>query len=107
MDAALLFDVEDAFSPPDVGIDGSIKELAQILTEEGLRGNFLYIGDRALLLKQRGRHAVINSMAPHDVGLHTLSAQHPCGPEYVAGKGWAEELTEDLKQERQGVQIVG
>ena len=106
MDAVLLFDVEDVFSPPDVGSDDSIMELAQILTEEGLRGNFLYIGDRALLLKQRRRHDVIDSMAPHDVGLHTLSAQHPCGPEYVAGKDWAEGLAEALRHERKGVQII-
>jgi hypothetical protein len=38
LDVLLCFDTEDIFSPPEVGNDDSILELATILTTEGLRG---------------------------------------------------------------------
>jgi hypothetical protein len=106
LDTALFFDVEDIFSPPELGNDDSIKELATILTEEGLRGNFMVIGDRALLLEKRGRKDVIDSLGPHEVGLHTRSARHPEVPEYVAGKSWEDGVAECLKREREGTEII-
>jgi hypothetical protein len=106
LDTALFFDVEDIFSPAELGNDDSIKQLATILTEEGLRGNFMIIGDRALVLKERGRKDVIDSLGPHEVGLHTRSARHPEVPEYVAGKSWKEGVSECLKREREGSEII-
>ena len=106
LDTALFLDVEDIFNPPELGNDDSIKQLATILTEEGLRANFMVIGDRALLLKERGRKDVIESLKPHEVGLHTRSARHPEVPEYVAGKSWEEGVAECLKREREGTEII-
>ena len=107
VDVALCFDVEDIFSEPEVGNDDSIRELATILHEERLRGNFLFIGDRALQLRSRGRQDVIDSLAPHEVGLHTRSARHPTSPEYVAGKCWQEAVDLCLQHEREGAEIIG
>ncbi len=106
LDIALFSDVEDIFSPPELGNDDSIRQLATILTEEGLRANFLIIGDRALVLKERGRQDVIDSLGPHEVGLHTRSARHPEIPEYVAGKSWEDGVAECLKHEREGAEII-
>lgn len=106
LDTALYLDVEDIFSPPELGNDDSIKELATVLTEEGLRANFLFIADRALVLKKRGRKDVIDSLGPHEVGLHTRSARHPEVPEYVAGKSWEDAVAECLKREREGSEII-
>jgi hypothetical protein len=106
LDTALFLDVEDIFNPPEFGNDESIKELALILTGEGLRANFMIIGDRALVLKERGRQDVIDSLGPHEVGLHTRSARHPEVPEYVAGKTWEEGVAECLKREREGTEII-
>ena len=106
LDVVLLFDTEDIFSPPEVGNDDSIKELATILTEEGLRATFLFIGDRALQLRERGRHDVIAALAAHEVGLHTRSARHPCSPEYVQSKSWDEGVAEAVRHEREGVAII-
>ena len=55
LDIALFSDVEDIFNPPEFGNDDSIKEIATILTQEGLRANFMVIGERALVLRERGR----------------------------------------------------
>jgi hypothetical protein len=106
LDTALFLDTEDIFSPPELGNDDSIKDLAKILTEEGLRANFMVIGDRALSLRQRGRKDVIDSLGPHEVGLHTRSARHPEVPEYVAGKSWEDAVAETLKREREGAEII-
>jgi hypothetical protein len=106
LDVALFLDVEDIFSPPEVGNDDSIMELATILTEVGLRANFLFIGDRAELLRERGRQDVIDSLASHDVGLHTRSARHPTSPEYTAGKSWDEAVAVALKYEKEGAEII-
>jgi hypothetical protein len=106
LDVILVLDVEDSFSLPEVGSDDSVKDLAVILTQEGLRANFLFIGDCALLLKERGRRDVIESLAPHEVGLHTRSARHPTSVEYIAGKNWEEGVAEALKNEREGAEII-
>src|SRR5262245_55633354 len=106
LDIALFLDVEDIFSPPEVGNDDSIKELATILSEEGLKATFLFIGDRALLLKERARQDVIDSLASHEVGLHTLSARHPTNPEYIAKKTWDEGVAETFKRDREGIEII-
>ncbi len=106
LDVALFLDVEDIFSPPEVGNDDSIRELADILSEEKLRANFLFIGDRAELLKERGRQDVIASLESHEVGLHTRSARHPTSPEYTAGKSWDEAVALALKREKEGADII-
>src|SRR5688500_4090526 len=107
LDVLLLFDVEDIFSPCDAGTDDSIKELADILSAAGLPGVFLFIGDKAELLAERGRTDVIESLRPHELGLHTRSAVHPCGPEYVANRAWDDGLSESLRREREGAEIIG
>src|SRR5262249_54955864 len=89
-----------------VGNDDSIKELATILSEEGLKATFLFIGDRALLLKERARQDVIDSLASHEVGLHTRSARHPTNPEYIAKKTWDEGVAETFKRDREGIEII-
>ena len=106
LDTALFLDVEDIFSPPELGNDDSIKQLATILTEEKLQANFMVIGDRALVLKERSRKDVIDSLGPHEVGLHTRSARHPEVPEYVAGMTWEAGVAECLKREREGTEII-
>ncbi|MDQ3856630.1 MAG: hypothetical protein M3281_09600 [Chloroflexota bacterium] len=106
LDVVLLFDTEDILSPPEVGNDDSIRTLATILLEEGLRGTFLFIGDRAQHLRDRGRTDVIEAVRTHEVGLHTRSARHPCSPEYVQGRTWDEGVGEALRREREGVEII-
>jgi len=62
IDVLLTFDTEDVFSPPELGNDDSIKGLADIMAAEDLPGLFLFVGDRAALLKERGRTDVIESL---------------------------------------------
>jgi hypothetical protein len=106
LDAALYFDVEDYFHPPEMGSDDIIREFAEALDAEGLRGNFLFIAERARLLKERGRRDVIDSLARHAIGLHTLTGEHPCLPEYVAGKDWEAGVAITREYESKGWEIL-
>jgi len=106
LDVAVFIDEEDIFSRPEVGNDESVKELATILSEEGLKATFLVVADRAQLLQDRGRKDVIESIARHEVGSHMLSVSHPTGPEYVAGKNWQEAVELSLRQEKEGVETI-
>src|SRR5437762_946724 len=106
IDVLCTFDVEDIFSPAELGNDDSIKELADIVTEERVPALFLVIADRAEQLLARGRHDVIAAVARHEVGLHTRSARHPCPPDYVAGKSWDEGFAEAYRRESEGVAII-
>ncbi len=106
IDVTLCFDVEDYYHPPEVGSDTIIKELADLLTEEGVRGNFFFIAVRARLLKERGRADVIEALRPHAIGHHTLTGEHPCLPEYCADKDWWEGIAEARRYEAMGCQIL-
>ena len=106
LDVTLLFDVEDVFHPPQVGNDDIIGQLAGALSTEGVVANFLFIGRRAELLAERGRRDVIDAVRRHEVGLHTLSGEHPTMPEYCAGLGWFEGLEQIRLREQAGLDII-
>jgi len=106
LDVTLLFDVEDVFHPPEVGNDDIIKDLAEGLSAEGVVASFLFIGRRAQLLAERGRRDVIEAVRRHEVGLHTLSGEHPTMPEYCAGLGWFEGLEQIRLRELAGLDII-
>lgn len=106
LDVALYFDVEDYFHPPEMGSDDIIRTLALALDAEDLRANFLFIAVRAKLLRERGRQDVIDSLARHEVGVHTLTGEHPCLPEYTAGKDWDSAVAATRDYEGKAWQIV-
>jgi hypothetical protein len=106
MDVMLCFDVEDYFHPPEVGSDAIIKECADALKAEGVRGNFFFIGVRARLLRQRGCADVFEALKYHEVGLHTITGEHPCLPEYCAGKDWWDGVAAARDHESRGCQMI-
>jgi peptidoglycan/xylan/chitin deacetylase (PgdA/CDA1 family) len=84
MYVSLCFDVEDYTTPEEYGIDEIPKWLAEIMTEEGVTGTFLVIGNKARSLRERGRKDVIQAMARHEIGLHTnFGSHHPTACEAV------------------------
>ncbi len=106
IDVALCFDVEDYYHPPEVGSDTIIKECADALKAEGTRGNFFFIGVRARLLRERGRSDVFEALKSHAVGLHTVTGEHPCLPEYCAGKDWWDGVAAARDHEARGCQMI-
>ena len=88
MYVTLVFDVEDVYYPPETGIDDIPGWLAEIMTEEGVRGTFFVMGEKAESMRQRGRQDVLDRMAQHDIGSHQPGNRYPFMPQIVEGKGW-------------------
>jgi len=106
VDLIITFDTEDVFHPPEAGRDGVVKELADILTREGVPANFLLIASRAALLKERGRHDVIAALRQHSVGVHTLSHRQPVAAVRAAALDWEEGLEVCRQMEGEAFRIV-
>ena len=64
----LLFDVEDLVTSES---DDVVKWLAKILTEEGVKGTFLVVAEKARLLGNRNRIDVLDALRTHDIGSHS------------------------------------
>ena len=92
MYAILAFDTEDVYFPPECRIDDIPGWLAQIMTEEEVTGTFFVMGDKARLLKERGRADVLEKMAKHEIASHQQGNCHPLIPEVLDGKGWEDGL---------------
>ena len=75
----LWFDAEDYTWAKS---DDAIRDIANLLTEEGVRGHFNMVGYLAQKLVERRRFDVIDALKPHLVGDQTLyHSRHPVLPE--------------------------
>jgi len=100
MYATLLFDVEDLVTTES---DDTVKWLADILHEEGLKGTFLVVAEKARLLEARGRFDVLAALKRHDLGSHTdTHSIHPTVSEYLAEKDWNGGVKEAHEREVRG-----
>ena len=80
-DVFFNFDAEDytADSPND-----AIRDLANLLTEEGVVGQFFIVGYLAQRIQEFGRADVIKALKPHVIGSQTLyHSRHPAICEYT------------------------
>lgn len=104
MYVSLLFDVEDLLTPE---ADTIARQMAEVLSAEGLRGTFMVVGQKARLLRERGRKDVIRALKAHDIGLHSdMHSVHPTVCEYLAGKGWEDGLEEVRRREGRGLRAI-
>ncbi|MCX6360164.1 MAG: hypothetical protein NT029_10165 [Armatimonadetes bacterium] len=104
MFATLLLDVEDIIAPE---ADDAARDVADLLSEEGLRATFCVVGERARQWERRKRTDVVAALARHDVGYHTnYHSVPPTVSQYLAPLGWHEGIEEVLKRERDGVDAV-
>jgi hypothetical protein len=104
MYVTLLSDVEDILDPE---ADGITRTFAEIVEREGARATFCVVGERVRQWVDRGRADVIQALARHDVGYHTLRhSVHPTILEYLAGKGWDDGVAAVRAVEGPGVAAV-
>lgn len=104
MYTTLMFDVEDFVWP---GSDDIARDLALILTEEGLRGTFFVVGEKARALQKRQRSDVIAALQEHDIGLHSnMHSLHPTPSEYLEDKGWLDGVEEAVRREQPGIESL-
>ena len=104
MYTTLMFDVEDFVWP---GSDDIARDLAKVLTEEGVKGTFFVVGEKARALEKRGRKDVIAALKKHDIGVHSnMHSFHPTPSEYLEDKGWLDGVKEAVRRERPGVKSI-
>lgn len=101
---SLFFDVEDCITPAS---DDIAKDLADIMSAQGLVGNFMVVGDKARVLESRGRQDVIRAISRHEIGLHSnRHSRHPTVAEYLEDKNWDDGIAEAVRQEGPGVDTL-
>src|SRR5213075_2559642 len=104
IDVILWFDTEDYLLPAD---DDACLRLATMLTERHIRATFKVVGEKALVLKQRGRHDVIAALKKHDIGYHAnFHSVHPAPSEYLADCGLLDGIAEFARREGGGAADV-
>ncbi len=92
------FDTEDFTSEKAAD---AIREEANILTEEGIRGCFCVVGALANQLADWERSDVINALKPHEIDTHSLThSMHPIINEYTDKEDFLRAKEEFLLQER-------
>src|SRR5206468_12905930 len=72
---ALCFDVEDLVTPES---DDAVLWMADSLSQSGLVGSLMIVGEKARLWEQRERRDVIEAVKRHHLGFHsTWHSVHP------------------------------
>jgi hypothetical protein len=94
------FDTEDFILP---AADDAAMRLAEIFTEQGVRATFKVVGEKARVLRDRGRNDVIRALCRHDIGYHAeYHSVHPTPAEYEQQLGWDEGVRAFLRREGRG-----
>ncbi len=84
-----------------------IKEIADVLNDEGLIANFHLTGDYARALKKFCRHDVVESLAKHEIGFHcNHHGAHPFMGKYLDDNFWKEGVNEWIMNENSGISVV-
>jgi len=101
---AFWFDTEDFILPQ---ADDAAKRLAEMFTARGVQGTFKIVGEKAKVLEERGRDDVILALAKNDIAYHsTYHSVHPTPAEYTRDLSWQEGVSEFVRREGVGLEIV-
>jgi hypothetical protein len=106
IDLIITFDTEDVYYSAEAGRDGVIKDLADILSDEGVPANFILIARRAALLEERGREDIIGALRRHCVGVHTLAHDQPVSAVVAADLDWAGGLEVCRQAEGEAFRVI-
>jgi len=100
----LWFDTEDYIFPPS---DDACLRLATWLKSQGIKATFKVVGEKARVLKERGRQDVIDAVKWHEVGFHSTNHSIPPSPAmYLNAVGWEEGIQEFERREGKGRKMV-
>jgi len=100
----LWFDTEDYILPAS---DDAALRLATWLKSQGIRATFKVVGEKAKVLKERGRTDVIEALKAHEIGYHSTNHSQPPSPAmYLNGLGWEEGIREFERREGKGLRWV-
>jgi hypothetical protein len=104
MQLIFSFDTEEYETP---GIDDTVKIWADMLTKHGCRGAFCTVGEKARVLRDRGRKDIIDALTAHEIDFHSdWHSRHPLHAEYLDGMGWDNGVQRVIDEESQGIHDV-
>ena len=104
MRVSFSFDVEDYITPPEIELDDLLKMLADVMTEEQVKGTFFLIGEKMRCLRDRGREDVLKSLRRQDVGSHTsMGSIHPTVTERMEHADWSDGVARMAADEVAGI----
>jgi hypothetical protein len=87
--------------------DLATKTWADLLTKHGLRGCFCTVGEKARVLRDRGRRDIIDALKPHEIDYHSdLHSVHPTHAEYLNELNWDDGVQRCLMEETPGIADV-
>jgi hypothetical protein len=96
----LWFDTEDYMLPAS---DDAAKRIAEFLSDQGVRGTFKLVGEKARVLEARHRSDVIAALSRHEIGYHSnMHSQQPTIAEYESVLDWEQGAEEFDRRERAG-----
>ena len=100
----LLFDTEDYTCDRS---NDAIRDVANILTSEGVRGNFNIVGYLATRLMELKRFDVIEALRPHVIGTQTLyHSRHPDLSELGEDPDYGRSYRRTLADEAKGIGML-
>ena len=103
-DVMLFFDTEDFTNDR---ANDAIRDIANILTEEGVVGQFDTVGYLAQRIRELGRQDVIDALKPHEIGSQTLyHSVHPDICEATDIKDARAAYAAAMAQERECVRLL-
>ena len=105
----LWYDVEDYIT---VQADEALRRLIKMMDDRGVISSLKTVGDKARVLRDRGRFDILRKMAGHELCYHTDNhSRHPTMSEYLTDCGFRDGAVEFERQERKGfldvMDIVG
>jgi hypothetical protein len=101
----LWFDTEDYVDPI---ADDAALQIANDLTQQGVRATFKVVGEKARVLRSRGRQDVIAALSRHSIGYHSdWHSIQPVPALDLQHLGWLEGTEEFYRRQAGGFQDVG
>jgi hypothetical protein len=98
----LWFDTEDYITPE---ADDALLGLLELLDSRGVRGIFKIVGEKARVLRARGRTDILRKLKRHEIGFHTnFHSVHPTVSEYCEPYGFRAGAEEFVRREGPGLE---
>ena len=95
------YDTEEYQAP---WTDEATKVWTDLLTKHNLRGCFCIVGEKARVLRDRGRRDIIEALKAHEIDYHSnLHSVHPTHAEYLNELNWDDGVRRCLMEETAGI----
>ena len=89
------------------GVDDAVKVWTDMMTRHNCRGTFCIVGEKARVLRERGRKDIIDALANHEIDFHSnWHSRHPLHAEYLDEMTWDDGVGRVLREEAPGIRDV-